>query len=83
MFFIFWRKKLEQKPNLVRDRDGKLKICHRPGLGAQKVEKHCSRQLDIVICLAIAIDSNGFDPSFVVSAQFVLFLLRVGIHKTS
>jgi hypothetical protein len=32
----FWRKNLEQKPKLVRDQDGKLKVCHRSGLGAQK-----------------------------------------------
>ena len=25
------------------DRDSKFKICLRPGLGAQKVEKHCTR----------------------------------------
>ncbi len=33
----------DKKSNL--DRDSKLKICHRLGLGAQKVEKHCSRSL--------------------------------------
>jgi hypothetical protein len=43
LFFLkFWRKNLGQKPKLVRDRESKLKICHRPGLGAQKVEKHWS-----------------------------------------
>ncbi len=31
-------------PKILQDRDGKLKIYHRPGLGAQKVEKHCYRQ---------------------------------------
>ncbi len=52
MFFIFWRKNLGQKPKLVRDRDSKLKICPRPGLGAQKVEKHCITILTFFVAWA-------------------------------
>ncbi len=45
MFFKFWRKKPGQKPKLERDRDSKLKLCHRPGLGVKKVEKHWSNTI--------------------------------------